>query len=338
MSDFENLSKSVSALQANVAGLTEELSNVTNSVNQMVHDNSKLLLEENSKLKADIAQMKSVINRQAAYIADLDANLDDMGQYGRRENVVFTNLLVNPDEQNVQAQIIELCNQIEVEVAPTDIVACHALPAQVGKPKRYIARFHERSKTQLIFRNRKKAKNISTDAKGKLAADNGKGFGIMPNLTVKRGKLFAQVKKFNEQFEHDGCWVDPNSGKILMKVRGENRGRVIKNTSDLLEINNTFIPSDWYFCSVPTFTNNHDISPPADRFGNGNLSLDVFSPSTPKFGGLAPKGNLREFGYDFESNRFNRARGNQGAFYAPRGNQRSRGQLTRGGYNRDRQY
>ena len=93
MSDFENLSKSVSALQANVAGLTEELSNVTNSVNQMVHDNSKLLLEENSKLKADIAQMKSVINRQAAYIADLDANLDDMGQYGRRENVVFTNLL-----------------------------------------------------------------------------------------------------------------------------------------------------------------------------------------------------------------------------------------------------
>ena len=89
---------------------------------------------------------------------------------------------------------------------------------------------------------------LKAEAKDKLALDKGKGFGILPNLTVKRGKLFGQVSKFNKDFEHDGCWVDPNSGKILLKLRGSDQGRVIVNTSDLVEINSNFTPSDWHFC------------------------------------------------------------------------------------------
>ena len=164
-----------------------------------------------------------------------------------------------------------------MDVSPADIVVCHPLPSNPGKPKRFITRFHDRSTAQRVFRNRKKAKNISPDAKSKLAANSGKGFGIVPNLTPKRGKFFGQVSSFCEQFDHEGCWVDPNTGKILLKLRGSDRDRVIKNTADLTEINISYIPTDWHFCSAPNINVVSDSSTPASGFGNANLSLE-FSP------------------------------------------------------------
>ena len=319
MSDIA-LNQVVAGLQTAVSQMTNDLATIMNTVTQL-RDSNSALIEENRAIKADFEHMKCVVNRQAAFIAEIDGNIDELGQYGRRENVVFTNLKVNPDQKPEQ-QVIELCKEIDVQVADEDIVACHALPGKSGKPKRYIARFHDRSKAQLIFRNRKKSKLITPASKEKLASDKGKGFGILPNLTTKRGKLFGQVSKFNSDFEHAGCWVDPNSGKILLKLRGAERGRVIKNTSDLVQIESTFAPTDWHFCSAPTFNTVQDLSIPATNFGNANLSVD-FSPSTP----ILTQGNLmRDFGYDPQTGRFDRGTGYQ---HPRRGGRQSLGRANR---------
>ena len=111
--------------------------------------------------------IKAVVNRQAAYIADLDGEMDNLNQYGRRENVVFTNLLVSPG-QSAENQVIELCKEIDVDVSPADIVGCYALPSNTGKQKHFITRIHDRLTAQRVFWNRKKAKIFLLTLNGKL--------------------------------------------------------------------------------------------------------------------------------------------------------------------------
>ena len=315
---------------ANILGIVRELQEKVSHLDEC----NKAFSDENRKLRGEIEHIKTIVNRQASYIAEIEGDLDDLGQYNRRENVVFTNLQVNAG-QNPETQVIGLCKEIEVDVSPADIVACHALPANPGKPKRFIARFHDRSTAQKIFRNRKKSKKISPEAKGRLASNAGKGFGIMPNLTIKRGKLFAQVSSFNEQFEHSGCWIDPNSGKILLKINGAERGRVIRNTRDLVEINNSYVPKDWFFCSGPKFNVVSDNTPPANNFGTASLSVD-FSPTTPISSSPVSQGNLvNQFGYNPLTNRFDGGFDSDPRTHITRrGHPQNRRHVTRGNLNR----
>ena len=258
MTDIEQLTQLVHNVQSTVLNLTETVSTVT---------------QQNTQLRSDVEMLKSVINRQASTIVTLEQEIDNLDQYGRRENVVFTNLKVTAT--NPESQVIELCKQIGVDIERSDLVACHPLPSRDNGPTRIITRFHERETARKVFSNRKKSKLISGDAKEKLASRKEKGFGILPNLTIKRNKLFSQVKKFNESRNHEGCWVDTNTGKILLRVRGSSRGKVIKNTRDLVELDNAFVPDDCFFCSAPTFTHHNDLSPPVSM-----RNLSFFTSST----------------------------------------------------------
>ena len=144
-----------------------------------------------------------------------------------------------------------------MDVERDDIVAAHPLPtkgrANDKRPKRYIARFHQRSKAQEVFQKRKYCKDIPAAKKKTLAAKPDKGFSIVPNLTPKRARLLGQVKEFNVKFGHAGCWVDYNSSKIMLKLKDGQRGTVIKETSDLIMLNPNYCPDQWIFCVPPFF-------------------------------------------------------------------------------------
>ena len=167
MTELADLKQLLEGLQNHLTEISSKLSDANQSV--------KTISDENAKLRRDVELMKSTINRQATAIANLDSEIDDLGQYGRRENIVFTNLHVSPS-QSPESQVIEFCKHLDVTVDKSDIAACHPLPTQGDKPKRIIARFHSRSTAQKIFVNRKKAKLITPDNKDKLAADNKRGF------------------------------------------------------------------------------------------------------------------------------------------------------------------
>lgn len=238
------------------------------------------LKQENLQLRSELTQVKVALNRQASYLAQLDSEVDNLGQYGRRENIVFSNLCVD-EGQDVKGQIIELCKEVEVEVKDSDFVDAHVLPGRPGTPKRYIARFHDRSKVKQIFRNRRKTKGITAARKSVLAANDKRGFGIQANLTAKRAKLLAQVNNFCKERDNMSCWVDYNSGNVVLRIADGRRGTVISNTRNLVDIDNSFVPTEWYFCSAPYF----EIS--QSELDSSNMSPEMppssMSPALPPF-------------------------------------------------------
>ena len=267
-------SKTIADVSAANDRLTDELKSKLCAYDETISG----ITSDNTRLRDEVTHLKTVVNRQATYIANLDVDLDELGQYGRRENVVFSNLYIN-DVTSPETQVVELCNKIGVTVHPSDIVACHVLPSKNDSlPKRVIARFDNRKTANKIFKNRKNAKKIPAENKAKLSANKDRGIGISPNLTVKRGKFFSQVKFFNETYGHQGCWVNPMNGKILIKLRGDDRGRVVRSTGDLTEINKLFVPEEWFFCAPPSFVRHADsVTPPVLSPNNAS----IFSPSTP---------------------------------------------------------
>ena len=270
MADTATLTTAVKDLQNQVVDLTSKLTNAMKTIAD--------LASVNVNFQNELVHLKTVINRQATYLSNLDSEVDELGQYGRRENIVFTNLYVDADH-DVPSQVGKLCDAIGVSVEPGDFVDAHVLPSGPDKPKRYIARFKNRSKAKEIFANRRKTKGISGDIKTNLANNKDRGFGILPNLTRKRGKFFNQVKTFSDEHGHE-CWVDVNTGKILLKVCGASRGTVINNSSDLINISESYIPSEWFFCAPPNFVNHVDnITPPAVAINNAS----IFSPVKPSF-------------------------------------------------------
>ena len=240
---FDSMVSDISSLKDQFSELAKKFDNSQREIDT--------LKDANKNLVTDIDYMKTIINKQAGTIATLDRELDDLNQYGRRENIVFTNLQVNKD--NAKSQVIELCQELGVDVQDEDLVDAHPLPSKRGKPTRIIARFHERSKTKKVFINRKGSKNISTAKKSKLAANINKGFAIQPNLTVKRAQLFSQVQEFCAKYQCAGTWVDFNTGKIFLKLKDGQRGYHIKDTGDLIDVNSSFIPGVWHFCVPPMF-------------------------------------------------------------------------------------
>ena len=206
-----NTSASLDSVLKDFSQLRSEFLEVNTALARMNED----LKKDNADLRSELAQVKAVVNRQAAYLAELDSELDSLCQYGRRENVVFSNLAI-PDDKDVKPQVIKLCKELDVEISVEDIVDAHPLPSKTG-PKKVIARFHQRDTAKKIFSSRRKSKLIPDDRKSELAANAEKGFGIQSNLTPKRSKLYSQVAEFSKQ-RGFFSWIDYKTGNILLRV------------------------------------------------------------------------------------------------------------------------
>ena len=192
-------------------------------------------------------QIKETLNSQQRKIVQLEQDLDDLQQYGRRENVCFTNLKFG-DDAPVMQQVIDLCDEINVTVTDTDFVDVHPLPVKNGRAKRVVARFKDRKLAQKVMAARKGSKNINPTKKAQLAADPNKGFGIQPNITPKRSALLAQAKSAVEHANLNGTWIDTKTGAVLLRLRDNDRPRVIRNTRQLMEAVPSFVPSEYIFC------------------------------------------------------------------------------------------
>ncbi len=213
--------------------------------------------DEIVELRGENLCLKQTINQQARIIAELDRQLDDLSQYGRRENVVFSNIQYDDSTKTVQSQISELCNELGVAVQPEDYVDAHPLPSKKGKgkgnPMRVIARFKSRKLAQDILANRKHSKNIDKIKKSALAADPTKGFSIQPNLSRRRAQLHGQVKDVKEAFNLNSVWVDPRTGTIMLRKQAGAKPYPIRTTLDIVQMVPDFRPRDWIFCCPNIF-------------------------------------------------------------------------------------
>ena len=222
-----------------------EMNNLFDHVNKISSDLA-ILKEENSLLKGELILIKTAFNSQVKKVAELELELDDLQQYGRRENVCFSNLKI--DDKPVLDQVISLCEEINVTVTENDLVDVHPLPSTRGHAKRVIARFKDRKLGQQVMGARKSAKNIGDNKKKLLAADPTRGFGIQPNITSKRAVLLKQAKAAVEKGHMNGAWVDIKTGAILIRVKPGERPRVMRNTYDILKIVPNFSPDEFLLC------------------------------------------------------------------------------------------
>ena len=207
--------------------------------------------------------LNCVVNDQSLKIAKLEADLDSLDQYSRRENVCFTNLLID-ETHPCETQIINICHELGVDVTSDDFVATHPLPgkkSRVNKSsgKRYIARFKNRATAQKVFKNRKMTKQIDPEKKKTLFLNKDKGVAVQPNITAKRAALLGQVKDAVEKSSLDSYWVDTKNCNIMLRLNSNDRPIPIMNTSDLLKVVPEFVPREYLLCADPRiFMNNAD--------------------------------------------------------------------------------
>ncbi|KAL5249856.1 hypothetical protein ACHWQZ_G015800 [Mnemiopsis leidyi] len=209
----------------------------------------KALHDEFTELKGVNKLLQKTANDQHRDIIRLHQELDDLQQYGRRENVCFSNVKFDERDPTLSPmnQVITLCDGIGVEVTESDLVDVHPLPARKGMAKRIIARFKDRKLGQKVLTSRKNTKHIDPAKKKKLAADPARGFGIQPNITPARSALLSQAKTLVNQQGFNATWVDIKTGAILFKRRPGDRPAVIRSTGDLVAICSDFVPNEHFF-------------------------------------------------------------------------------------------
>ncbi len=200
------------------------------------------------ELKGENLVLKQTVNVQMDKIAALQRELDELAQYGRRENVVFSNLKFDDTTNLVNKQVIELCNDLGVTVEETDFVDVNPLPASKGRAKRVIARFRDRKLAQKVMGACKHSKQIAPDRKKVLASDPSKGFGIQPNITPRRAALLGQAKAAVDFANFNSVWVDTKNGSILIRKDQGSRPFAIRSTADICNLVPNFVPNDYIFC------------------------------------------------------------------------------------------
>jgi FtsZ-binding cell division protein ZapB len=216
------------------------------------------LQEELFELREDNHQLRNAVNQLTMRNSRLEADLEALDQYSRRENVCFTNIKVD-DDHKCDDQVVALCNELGVDVRTEDLVAAHPLPGK--KSTRFIARFKDRATAQKVFQNRKQTKNIDPSKRKSILADDQRGVAVQPNITPKRSALLAQVKDAVEKKSLDSCWVDTKNCNVMLRLNKNGRPTPIKNTFDLLKYVSDYEPEEFILCvnpmnlfSVPNFS------------------------------------------------------------------------------------
>ena len=75
---------------------------------------------ENARLKEKCEKLE---NR----VAILESNHNDLAQYGRRNNVVFSGIPENVPDNNLESAVISVFSDINVQVEPRDIEEYHRI-------------------------------------------------------------------------------------------------------------------------------------------------------------------------------------------------------------------
>ena len=104
----------------------------------------KNLQDENARLKVKCEKLE---NR----VAILESNHDDLAQYGRCNKIVFSGIPENVPDKNLESMVMSALSNIDVQVEPRDIDACHRNGKPTSKTMKTIVRFVNRKKTVKRF-------------------------------------------------------------------------------------------------------------------------------------------------------------------------------------------
>lgn len=174
--------------------------------------------QDNDKLKAKITELENKIDSAADKQAQQKSNsqlleekqackLNDLEQYGRRNNIRITGVAEENNELSNQTAnvIVNTMNRKipGLELKTSDIDIAHRLGRHDnGKPRAIIVKFISRSKKKHILRNRKSFK--------------GSNIYINEDLTHLNQQVFMCIKR-NINREYEKVWI--RDGKLFFSGR-----------------------------------------------------------------------------------------------------------------------
>ena len=112
------------------------------------------LKEKSEKLKKRVAILESN-EKLKKRVAIFESNHNDLAQYGRRNNVVLSGIPDNVPDNNLENTVISVLSDIDVQVEPRDIEACHRIGKPTFKTQKTIVRFVNRKNCEKVLANKK---------------------------------------------------------------------------------------------------------------------------------------------------------------------------------------
>ena len=143
--------------------------------------------EEVVKVKGQLKVNGAVNKKLSSDVKLLQKRLNELDQYGRRENVVVTNVPTTLPNDDIERKIITLLYKSNLVVRPCDIVACH----RTKKKSSVIVRFVNRKDAMSAVKNSRKIRELDTSDIWGENLDN----SIYPNLTPLNMRLRYIAKK-----------------------------------------------------------------------------------------------------------------------------------------------
>ena len=127
----------------------------------LAKDFARILTDQMSELKAENAALQDKVkklenqikNNQIEYQTDINR----LEQYGRRSNIEIAGIPDDVPIEKLESKVIEILNEIDVDVNPKEIEACHRLQQNRNSkgPARTIVRFVNRKHCDRIFAKKK---------------------------------------------------------------------------------------------------------------------------------------------------------------------------------------
>ncbi|KAK3107762.1 hypothetical protein FSP39_021717 [Pinctada imbricata] len=195
-----------------------------------IGDATKHLSEKLKEQEATIEQQQGSITslsntntRLENRILDLECQLEELEQYGRRTSLRFHNVSI-PQSSSTDDVVVSICkDKLGVEITTDDINRSHP----IGKPK-------SNGKAQIICRFRNwKVKNSIYSMKKNLKGDTDRIF-ITEDLTTYRQRIISEISQAKRQGQVSSFWT--NDGRIFVKVSDQSPKRLIKCHEDLTDL------------------------------------------------------------------------------------------------------
>ena len=118
----EVLAKVEENITSTINCLKEETINLKDIVTKRLQEENKKLQEKCSKLENDVISNESSVNA--------------LEQYGRRNNIVASGIPVHVSYRDLEETVISVLSDIEVNVSPNDVEACHRIGNQIETNQR----------------------------------------------------------------------------------------------------------------------------------------------------------------------------------------------------------
>ncbi|XP_052131162.1 uncharacterized protein LOC127751526 [Frankliniella occidentalis] len=118
---------------------------------------NKAIQNSLNKLSAEVTSLKKEVKAKDTKLNEIENKLDELEQYGRRNNLRIFGVEEREDEETDYI-VIDMAKKMNVEVSVSSIDRSHRVGRKGTRPRPIIVKFIRHEARDLIFRSKKMVK------------------------------------------------------------------------------------------------------------------------------------------------------------------------------------